>query len=122
MCQWVLKRNGHVVPRRLIQPLKTAEVHSEVHKCQWQVFNELICWKLGNSINPPKEEGPSADDSEQLYELYKDNDEQPLQVPEIEDSVDSTGRLINQQPAYDTIINSEVLLQQGEETVQCMVK
>jgi hypothetical protein len=35
-------------------------------------------------------------------------------VPDIEDSVDATGKLLNQQPAYDRILHSEVSLQLGE--------
>ena len=36
---------------------------------------------------------------------------------EVEHIDDSTGKLINQQPAYDQIINAEVQLQLGEEMV-----
>ena len=32
MAQWILKANGCVVPRRSIQPLTTAEIHSPVRK------------------------------------------------------------------------------------------
>jgi hypothetical protein len=35
-------------------------------------------------------------------------------VPDIEDTVDANGRLLNQLPAYDKIINSVVALQLGE--------
>jgi hypothetical protein len=35
-------------------------------------------------------------------------------VPEIEDTVDSNGKLLNQHPAYDQIINAEVSLQLGD--------
>ena len=38
-------------------------------------------------------------------------------MPDIEDTVDSTGRLINQQPAYDQLLNSELVFQIGEDTV-----
>ena len=35
-------------------------------------------------------------------------------MPDIEDTVDANGRLLNQQPAYDKLIHSEVQLQLGE--------
>jgi hypothetical protein len=35
-------------------------------------------------------------------------------VPEIEDTVDANGRLLDQQPTYDRIINAEVHLQLGD--------
>jgi hypothetical protein len=37
--------------------------------------------------------------------------EEPRKVPAIEDTVDANGRLLEQQPAYDRIINAEVQLQ-----------
>lgn len=40
----------------------------------------------------------------------------------VEDIVDTTGKLISQQPAYDKMINAEVLMQQGEDMVKCVVK
>jgi hypothetical protein len=36
-------------------------------------------------------------------------------VPDIEDTVDANGKLLNQQPAYDRILHSEVSLQLGDE-------
>ena len=48
---------------------------------------------------------------------YEDNEQQEQPTLGIEDIVDSRGKLINQQPAYDQIINAEVQLQLDEETV-----
>ena len=47
----------------------------------------------------------------------QDHEQQEQPTLEVEDIVDSTGKLINQQPAYDQIINAEVQLQLGEEMV-----
>ena len=44
------------------------------------------------------------------FEKYEDNEQQEQPTLEVEDIVDSTGKLINQQPAYDQIINAEVQL------------
>jgi hypothetical protein len=54
MCQWILKANGKVVPRRCVRPLQTAEIHSPSELKKGQVFEELIERRHGTSINPPK--------------------------------------------------------------------
>jgi Reverse transcriptase (RNA-dependent DNA polymerase) len=119
MCQWILKANGKVVPRRSMRPLTIAEIHSPIELKRQQVFNELIERRWGTSINPPK---PQAEDDEHEFENYEDDDEPMKHVPDIEDIVDSNNNLIEQQPVYDKLINAEVMLQQGEESVMCTVK
>lgn len=105
MSQWVLKANGRVVPRRSLRPLQTAEMYNPTEERKRTVFDECIRRKLGSSISlPPK---PLPDD----YEKYEDDDEAEMVTPNIEDAVDNAGKLINQQPAYDTLINAEVQLQ-----------
>ena len=42
--------------------------------------------------------------------------------PEVEDIVDSTGRVLNQQPAYDKLINAEILLQLDDKMVMKKVQ
>ena len=51
------------------------------------------------------------------FKNYEDNEQQEQPTFEVEDIVDCTGKLLNQQPAYDQIINAEVQLQLGEEMV-----
>ena len=43
-------------------------------------------------------------------------------VPDSEDIIDKDGKLLDQQTAYDTMINAEVRLQQGHEFVTGKVK
>ena len=45
---------------------------------------------------------------------HDDDGEEPIMTPCIEESVYSTGRLLNQQPFHDRLINSEVERQSGE--------
>ena len=45
---------------------------------------------------------------EDVFHEHEDEDEKPKTMPDIEDSVDSTGRVINQKPFYDALINAEV--------------
>jgi hypothetical protein len=110
MAQWILKANGNVLPRRTLRPLNTAELHSVTEAKKRTVFDALIEGRWGTAMSAPPEE--SKDDA---FEEYFDDDEQPRIIPDIEDSVDSNGRLINQQAMYDRIINAEVQLQNGTE-------
>ena len=54
------------------------------------------------------------DDNESVFDDYEDDDENKRVVPDVEDTVDVTGKLLNQHPAYDWIINTEVALQLEE--------
>jgi hypothetical protein len=113
MAQWVLKANGKVVPRRTCRPLTVAETHSDQEKKKRTIFDGLIERRWGTSINPPK---PHVDDENEHdeYAEYEDDDEVARIIPDIEDSVDANGMLLNQIPAYDKIIHSEVALQLGD--------
>jgi len=119
MAQWVLKANGNVVPRRSSRPLSVAELHSPTEIEKRKVFDKLIQGRWGTAMSPPQTTSkPDAED----FEAYSDDDEEPQSSPDTDDSVDATGRLIDQQPAYDQIINAEVLLQQGTDVCKGKVK
>jgi hypothetical protein len=64
MCQWVLKGNGKVVPRRSVRPLNPSEIHSEVEIKKRNVFDDLIERRHGTSINPPKPMKSESDTKE----------------------------------------------------------
>ena len=53
-------------------------------------------------MTPPNTQQPKA------FEKYEDHEQKEQPTLEVEDIADSTGKLINQQPAYDQIINAEV--------------
>lgn len=108
MAQWILKANGNVVPRRSHRPLKTEEIYSETERAKRDVFDQCIERRWGSAIHPPK---PSAEDLEE----WETEDEPPRLVPDIEDPVDANGKAINQQPAYDKLLQMEVQLQLGDE-------
>ena len=67
MCQWILKSNGKVVPRRSLRPLTTAELHSPIEIQRRKVFERLIQSHLGDSINLSKEETEINDDRDLEY-------------------------------------------------------
>ena len=110
MAQWCLKANGNVVPRRTLRPLSVDEKHSPLEVKRRETFDALIERRWGNAIKPP----PVSTDETEPWEEYHDDDELPRHIPDIEDVVDSKGKLLCEQPAYDRIINAEVLLQNGE--------
>jgi hypothetical protein len=103
MTQWTLKANGNVVPWRTVRPLNTAELHSDTETKKRAISDALIEGRWGTSMSAPPEET-----SEDTFEEYWDNDEEQRIIPDVEDTVDGNGRLINQQPLYDRIINAEV--------------
>ena len=115
MAQWILKANGRVVPRRSLRPLKVDEIHRPVEIKKREVFDELNERRWGSPITP------SNNQQQNVFKKYEDNEQQEQPTLEVEDIVDSTGKLINQQPAYDQIINAEVQLQLGEEMVTSKV-
>ena len=94
MAQWILKANSKVVPRRSSRPLKVDEIHSPTEIKKRAVFDGLIERRWGTSINPPKQtDAEDLDDNE--FEEYEDEDEPKRTVPDIEDTVDATGKLLN---------------------------
>ena len=119
MAQWVLKANGKVVPRRSLQPLTIAEQHSAVEHKKRDVFDALVERRMGTSINPPptpEDQDPAMEDP--TNENFLDDDDEmdgPAESPNHEDILDSMGRILEQQPAFDKIINAEVMIQNGDE-------
>jgi hypothetical protein len=113
MSQWILKANGNVVLRQTCPKMKTDEIHSEEEQAKRRVFDALIQRRWGTSINPPNIKWEQDQDDE--FEEYEDDDKVARIIPEIEDMVDANGKLLNQHPAYDQIVNAEVSLQLGEE-------
>ena len=112
MAQWVLKANGNIVPRRTVRPLTVAETHSTTELKKRGTFDALVEKRWGTSMSPPP---VPRDDTESVFDEYEDDDEDKRVIPDVEDTVDATGKLLNQHPAYDRIINAEVALQLEEE-------
>eukprot|EP00957_Ditylum_brightwellii_P155780 11859701-Ditylum_brightwellii.AAC.1 len=65
---------------------------------------------MGMYMNPPPETTPN---DQETYDEYEDDDddEKARSLPEMEETDDVNGTLIDQQPTYDKIINAEVQLQ-----------
>jgi hypothetical protein len=112
MAQWILKANGRVVPRRSHRPLTIDEEHSEHERQKRQLFDRLIERRWGTSISGPaiKSDDDAAVNDNELDE-FQTEEEMARVIPDIEDVVDATGRLLNQNPAYDRLLNAEILFQ-----------
>jgi hypothetical protein len=99
--------------------LHVKEKHSPTEAKKRETFDALIERRWGMSINPPTVSTVTDEDD---WEEYEDNDEKPRKVPDIEDTTDNKGRLLNQQPAYDRLLHSEVLLQHDNKMLTAKVK
>ena len=120
MCQWILNPHGLVVPRRSVRPLTTAELYSPVEVKKREVFDQLIERRFGTSTSSPKPTPKDEDESMPMVEDAEDAEEN--ESPDFEDIVDSTGKILNQQPAYDKLINAEIMLQHDNEVMKGKVK
>ena len=119
LSQWVLKSNGNVVPCRTVQALQLAEEHSDTEKRKQDIFDALIERRWGSPMSTP-----NADDTDMTTdteESENNDDETTKRHIDIEDSVDSQGALINQLPAYDRLLNAEIMVQAEEGHVSAKV-
>ena len=72
---------------------------------------------MGTSINPPptpEDQDPTVEDLTNQNDLDDEMDEL-VESPDHEDILDSMGRILEQQPTFDKIINAEVMIQNGDE-------
>jgi hypothetical protein len=119
MAQWVLKSNGNVVPRRTLRLLKVEDLNSETEIRSYNLFDSLIEKRWGTSMNPSPETTPDDWDP---FDEYEDDDEKARSLPEVEETFDTNGTLIDQQPAYNKIISAEVQLQHRDHSATGKVK
>ena len=80
------------------------------------VFDTLIERRMGTSINPP----PTTEDQDPTTEEFTnqndlDEMDEPVELLDREDILGYTGRILEQQPAFDKIINAEVMIQNRDE-------
>ena len=121
MVQAVLKANGQIVPRRTCRPLRDDELHSKVEQLKREEFDREIKQRLGDSIHIVQPVKPEAD-QDPLAEFQNcDDDEEPPPPEVLEDPVDATGQAVYEQPFTDILLNTEVLLPQGEEMKRAKV-
>jgi hypothetical protein len=103
--QWTLKANGEAAPCRSSRPLKVDEIHSAAELKKRAMFDVLIERRWGTAIKPPKP-NESENDNDNELEEHEDDDEPKRTAPNIEDAADNEGKLLNQQPACNKILDS----------------
>ena len=113
LSQWVLKSNGNVVPCRTVRVLQLAEVHSDTEKQKRDLFDALIERRWGSPMSTPNKDDADMTTDTEDNEI-DDDDEMTKRHIDIEDSVDSQGALMNQLPAYDRLLNAEIMVQAEE--------
>lgn len=115
MCQWVVNHHGNVIPRRTVRPLTNDEWIRESEVRKRSIFDNLIRVRWGTTISPPL---PTTNKD---FDVYEDDDEDALHIPEFDDPVDARGRALDQQPLYDRLINIELMLPKDGEYKQAKV-
>jgi hypothetical protein len=85
------------------------------------LFDDLIERRQGTSINPPKPMNES--DTKEPNDADGDADTEPAgELPDIENILDSTGKVLIQQPMWDKLINTEIIQQEGDKLQRGKVK
>ena len=83
------------------------------------VIDALIEKRMGTSINPPptpEDRDPTTEDPTNENNLDDDDEmDRPVESPNHEYILGSMGRILEQQPALDKIINAEVMIQNRDE-------
>ena len=112
MCQWVLKINGQIVPRRTCRPLKEEEIHSPAEVKKRQRFEEAIRSTMGDSIAPPvdvERQRLMNEPVDDVLEMYEDEEEPARVMPDADDN------------EYDKLISAELHLPHGDEMMNATV-
>eukprot|EP00957_Ditylum_brightwellii_P025408 1921668-Ditylum_brightwellii.AAC.1 len=107
LVQWLMKGNGNVMPCQTLRLLNVEELNSETKIRSHKFFDSLIERRWCMTMNPPPETTPDYLDP---YDEYEYDDEKARSLPEMEKTVDGNDTPIDQQPAYDIIVNAEVQL------------
>ena len=110
MAQWVLNYHGNVVPRRSVRPLTHDEMTRDAEIQKRQQFDIIIQGRWGTALTPPQTIKDATDSDD--FIPYEDDDETAVTIRDDFDAVDTTGRALNQQPAYDALITAELMLPQ----------
>ena len=113
LSQWVLKSSGNVVPCQTIRALQLDELHSDAEKWKRDIFDALIERRSGSPMSTPNKDDADITTDTEDNEI-DDNETTSKWHIHIEDSVDSQGTLMNQLPAYDRLLNAEIMVQAEE--------
>ena len=111
MTQWVLKQNGHIVPRRTMRHLTPEEWAWETEIKKRSEFNDAVKARYGDWFSLPDKTLENPQDKDDTGDLTFD-EVSPI-IPEA-DIIDDQGRPLHPSLVADLLINAEVLFPQGE--------
>ena len=112
MTQWVLKKNGQIVPRMIMRRLAPEEWAQEIEIKKISEFNDAIKARYGDSFSLPDKTLKNPQDKD-------DTDDLPFDevLPSRPEAyiIDDQGLPLHPSSAADMLMNTEVLLPPGEE-------
>ena len=94
--------------------MQLSELHSDTEKWKRATFDVLIERRWGSPMNTPNKDDTNITTDTRNNEVDDDETMTSKWHIDIEDSVDSQGRLMNQLPAYDCLLNAEIMAQAEE--------
>ena len=100
MSQWIMNRNGTVIPKQTLRTLTKTELNSPVDQLRMKEFDESIRNKLGGSVSIPDADELDEIPVENVDAAGVTNENRIQEADEIED--------------YDQYLNAEVILPNGE--------
>ena len=98
-----------MVPRIILLPIYVAELYSLAEVKKRQFFHNLVKNRWRSSIKPSDRAEEKND--KQCYEEYQDDIERYRVIPDIEQPTCFKVKPLNQQLAYDNLINSKIIFQ-----------
>ena len=94
--------------------MQLAELHSDTEKQKRAIFDVLIERRWGSPMSTPNKDDAEITTNTEDNEVDDNETVTSKWHIDIEDSVDSQGKLMNQLPAYDCLLNAKILVQAEE--------
>ena len=86
------------MPRQTVRPLQLAELHSDTEKRKHTIFDALIERRWGSPMSTPNKDDANITTNTEDNEVDDDETMMSKWHIDIEDTVDSQGKLMNQLP------------------------
>ena len=102
------------MPCRTVRPLQLTELHNDTEKQKQAIFDALIERRWGSPMSTPNKDDANITTDTENNEADDDETMTSKWHIDIEDLVDSQGRLMNQLPAYDHLLNAKLMVQAEE--------
>ena len=102
------------MPCQTVQAFQLAELHSDTEKLKRDIFDALIERRWGLPMSTPNKDDADITTDTEDNEIDDNDETTSKRHIDIEDSVDSQGTLMNQLPAYDRLLNAEIMVQAEE--------